>query len=141
MTFDSGNLRRALSVAACHPLPASPFQFGLCEQVPVIREELFVERLAVCETTRAETDEIAEGETLRVPLMREQVVVTKRPVVKGEVVIGKRQVTETQRLSETTREEQLGITSRHVTSDLSRLYCGGRLGTTVARQHSGLTMA
>lgn len=79
--------------------------------VPVIREELFVERRPVGETTAdaGEIGEIGRGETIRVPLMREQVNVTKRAVVTGEVVVGKREVSETQRVSGTTREEKLRV--------------------------------
>ncbi len=79
--------------------------------VPVIREELFVERRPVSETSADAGDigEIGAGETIRVPLMREQVAVTKRAVVTGEVVVGKREVTETQRVSDTTREEKLRV--------------------------------
>ncbi len=79
--------------------------------VPVIREELFVERRPVSETTAdaGEIGEIGQGETIRVPLMREQVAVTKRAVVTGEVVVGKREVTENQSVSETTREEKLRV--------------------------------
>jgi uncharacterized protein (TIGR02271 family) len=84
--------------------------------VPTIREELFVERRPVSENAAdgitAGTDAtpiVTEGEVIRVPLMREQVVVTKRPVVTEEVVIGKRQVTETQHVSETTHEETLKV--------------------------------
>jgi uncharacterized protein (TIGR02271 family) len=76
--------------------------------VPVIREELFVERRPVSETT-ADAGEIGQGETIRVPLMREQVNVTKRAVVTGEVVVGKREISETQRVSGTTREEKLRV--------------------------------
>ncbi len=79
--------------------------------VPVIREELFVERRPVSETTAdaGEIGEIGRGETIRVPLMREQVSVTKRAVVTGEVVVGKREINETQRVSGTTREEKLRV--------------------------------
>jgi uncharacterized protein (TIGR02271 family) len=84
--------------------------------VPVIREELFIERRPVAEAERgAETAElggvgaIGEGDRIRIPLMREQAVVTKRPVVTEEIVVGKRPVTETQRVSDTTREERLRV--------------------------------
>ncbi len=79
--------------------------------VPVIREELFVERRPASETTADAGDigEIGTGETIRVPLMREQVAVTKRAVVTGEVVVGKREISETQRVSETTREEKVRV--------------------------------
>jgi uncharacterized protein (TIGR02271 family) len=85
-------------------------------EVPVIREELFIERRPVAGTGResemrdaGEIGAVTEGERIRIPLMREQAVVTKRPVVVEEVVIGKRQVAETQRVSETTREEKLRV--------------------------------
>ena len=61
-------------------------------EVPVVHEELFVERRPVAETID-DAGPIGEGETIRIPLMREDVVVTKRPVVTGEVVVGKRRVT------------------------------------------------
>ncbi|HTJ28122.1 MAG TPA: YsnF/AvaK domain-containing protein [Candidatus Limnocylindria bacterium] len=84
--------------------------------VPVIREELFIERRPAGETARSaqageagEIGAVAEGERIRIPLMREQAVVTKRPVVTEEVVVGKRQVAETQRVSDTTREERLRV--------------------------------
>ncbi|MDB5040337.1 MAG: putative stress response protein [Candidatus Eremiobacteraeota bacterium] len=77
--------------------------------VPVVREELFVERRPLTGATGEQAGDIGEGEIIRVPLMREQVTVTKRPVVTGEVIVGKRQVTETQHVSETTREERLTV--------------------------------
>ncbi len=79
--------------------------------VPVIREELFVERQPVSETTTAsgEIGPVGQGETIRVPLMREEVAVTKRAVVTGEVLVGKRQITETEHVGETTREEKLRV--------------------------------
>lgn len=79
--------------------------------VPVVREELFVERRPVAQrdVTATDTTPIREGETIRVPLMREEVSVTKRPVVTEEAVIGKRTVTDTQHVSETTRSERLKV--------------------------------
>jgi uncharacterized protein (TIGR02271 family) len=81
--------------------------------VPTIREELFIERREPSRATQADAAEgIGQGESIRIPLMREQVVVTKRPVVTGEYVVGKRQVEETQGVSETTREERLTVDDR-----------------------------
>ncbi|GAC1575552.1 MAG: hypothetical protein NVS3B7_08040 [Candidatus Elarobacter sp.] len=78
--------------------------------VPVVREELFIERRSASEATLAQdAGEISAGETIRIPLMREQVMVTKRPVVTSEVVVGKREVIGTQHVSETTREERLRV--------------------------------
>ncbi len=80
--------------------------------VPVVREELFVERLPVTGASVGQVGDIGEGDVIRVPLMHEQVTVTKRPVVTGEVIVGKRQVTETQHVSDTTREEKLKVDDR-----------------------------
>jgi uncharacterized protein (TIGR02271 family) len=78
--------------------------------VPTIREELFIERRSASGEVAAETaGEIGAGETIRIPLMRENVVVTKRPVVTGEYVIGKRTVSDTQHVAETLREERLTV--------------------------------
>ncbi|MFN2459141.1 MAG: YsnF/AvaK domain-containing protein [Candidatus Velthaea sp.] len=78
--------------------------------VPVVHEELFVERRPVSgDRATSASGTIGEGETIRVPLSEERVNVTKTPVVTDEVVIGKRQVTETQHVSETTRREELNV--------------------------------
>ena len=73
--------------------------------VPVTREEVVVERHPV---DRQPADRpIAEGETIEVPVREEQVSVEKRPVVYEEVEVGKRQVTDTERVSDTVRREEL----------------------------------
>jgi uncharacterized protein (TIGR02271 family) len=77
--------------------------------VPVMHEELFVERRAVAESATPTGGAIGSGETIRIPLMREEVAVTKRPVVTGEFVVGKREITDTEHVSETTREERLRV--------------------------------
>ena len=77
--------------------------------VPVYYEELYIERRPVSETTAADTTPIGAGETIRIPLMREQLAVSKRTVQTGEVVVGKRQVQDTQRVRETIREEKLVV--------------------------------
>lgn len=82
--------------------------------VPTIREELFIERMsapAEARTTEA-AGPIGESEAITIPLMREQVIVTKRPVVTGEYVVGKRQVSDSEHVSETTREERLTVNDR-----------------------------
>ena len=52
---------------------------------------------------------IGEGEEVRIPLMEEQVRVEKTPRVREEVSIGKRQVSDTERVSETVRREEARI--------------------------------
>ena len=72
--------------------------------VPVSREEVVIERTPV---SGQPTDEpIGEGETIRVPVSEEQVNVTKQTVPTGEVSVGKRQVQETQQVSDTVQHEE-----------------------------------
>lgn len=77
--------------------------------VPITHEELFVERRPAGEGVADEGGEIGTGDLIRIPLMREELAVTKRAVATGEVVVGKRRVTETQHVDATTREEQLRV--------------------------------
>lgn len=74
--------------------------------IPVTREEVFVERREVNETATGAESTIDEGETIRVPIMEEKVEVTKRPVVTEELVIGKREVTDTEQVVENVRREE-----------------------------------
>jgi uncharacterized protein (TIGR02271 family) len=76
-------------------------------EVPVTREEVYVERHPV-ERRPADTPiGTSEREEIRVPVREEHVEVEKQPVVYEEVGIGKRQVTETQQVSDTVRREEL----------------------------------
>jgi len=76
--------------------------------VPVMHEEVVIERHAV---TGGQTDNtpIGEGETIRIPVSEEQVNVTKNTVTTGEVSIGKREVQETQQVTDTVRHEEARI--------------------------------
>jgi len=80
-------------------------------EVPVTREEVVIERRPVdrVESDRTDVGDIREGETISVPVREEQVTVEKRPVVTEEVSVGKRQVTETERVSDTVRREEAVI--------------------------------
>jgi len=84
--------------------------------VSVMREELIIERHPATDSTD-QTDqqsnqpigrivEIGEDETITIPLRAEQVTVLKQPVVIEEVVLGKRQVQETQHISGMVRREE-----------------------------------
>jgi uncharacterized protein (TIGR02271 family) len=75
--------------------------------VPVTHEEVYIERRAG--SGQPSDSPIGEGETLRVPVNAEQVNVTKQTVSTGEVAIGKRQVQETQQVSDTVRREEARI--------------------------------
>jgi len=75
--------------------------------VPVNREEVVIERRPV--SGEVSNEPISEGETIRVPVSEEQVNVSKQTVATGEVAIGKRQVQETQQVSEAVRREKAHI--------------------------------
>ena len=77
--------------------------------VPVMHEELFIQRRPVTGTAPAASGPIDAGETIRVPLMRERVVVDKRTVVREEVAIGKRAVAGSERVDATVQHEELVV--------------------------------
>ncbi len=79
--------------------------------VPVTREEVVIERHPVdrAQGERMGAGEIGQGETIRVPVREEQVTVDKDTVVTEEIEVGKRQVQETQRVSDTVRREEVRI--------------------------------
>jgi uncharacterized protein (TIGR02271 family) len=72
--------------------------------VPVTREEVVIEQRPV--SGPATDQPIGEGQTIRIPVSEEQVNVTKQTVPTGEVTIGKRQVQETQQVSDTVQHEE-----------------------------------
>jgi uncharacterized protein (TIGR02271 family) len=76
-------------------------------EVPVTREEVYVERHPV--EGRASSGPIGESETIRVPVYEEQVTVQKTPVVREEVEIGRRAVTENQHVEGTVRREEIHV--------------------------------
>jgi uncharacterized protein (TIGR02271 family) len=80
-------------------------------EVPVTREEVVIERHVAAGDEPAE-GAIGEGEEVRLPLMEEEVRVEKTPVVREEVSVRKRQVQDTERVSETVRREEARIESQ-----------------------------
>ena len=72
--------------------------------VPVTHEEVYIESHPV--QSQVSDVPIGEGETIRVPVHEEQVQTSKQTVETGEVTLGKRQVEETQRVSDTVRREE-----------------------------------
>jgi uncharacterized protein (TIGR02271 family) len=78
-------------------------------EVPVRREEVYVERRPV-EGRPVAGGEIRESEQeIRVPVMEEDVRVEKVPVVKEEIRVGKREVEETRAVAATVRKEVADI--------------------------------
>ena len=88
--------------------------------VPVTHEELVIERHPVTNAT-ASTGPIGQGDAdIRVQLSREEASLEKNTVVREEVEVGKRQVTETQHLTDTVRREEARIENTgdtHVVGD------------------------
>jgi uncharacterized protein (TIGR02271 family) len=76
--------------------------------VPVRREEVVVERRPAS-GQRARAGSIRGGEEIRIPVREERVTVEKEPVVREEVRVGKRNVTDTQKVSGTVRREEARV--------------------------------
>lgn len=77
--------------------------------VPVTHEEVEVTRRRVDRPAGADDTIVEDGETIRVPLRAEDVDVRKDARVVEEVEISKRPVTETRRVSETVRREEVDV--------------------------------
>ena len=77
-------------------------------EVPVTREEVVIERRPAAQGRQA-AGAIDAGEEIRIPLMEEEVRVEKTPVVREEVTLKKRQVQDTEQVSETVRREEARI--------------------------------
>jgi uncharacterized protein (TIGR02271 family) len=82
--------------------------------VPVIREEIVVERRPVSITdggdqVRAATAgrivELGEGETISIPIRAEQITVEKHPVVTEVLVVGKRNIEEMRSITDSLQRE------------------------------------
>lgn len=78
--------------------------------VPVMREEVYVERRPVNEyESESDVNEFKmqqDDETIRVPITEERLEVTKKPYVSEEIVVGKRQVEDTETVNETVKREE-----------------------------------
>jgi len=88
-------------------------------EVPVTHEELVVERVPV-EGQTASSAEIGSDQEIRVPLSEERVTVDKSPVVREEVRVGKKQVQDTQKVSDNVRHEELKVDDQDNVTDLGR---------------------
>ena len=75
--------------------------------VPVNREEAYVERRPVERRPTDQPIDATESESIEVPIREERVDVEKQPVVYEEVEVGKRNRQQTHEVSETVRREEL----------------------------------
>ena len=78
-------------------------------EVPVSREEVFVERHPVDRRPADQPIGAGESQTIEVPVREERLEVDKQPVVYEEVGVGKRATQETQQVSDTVRREELRV--------------------------------
>jgi uncharacterized protein (TIGR02271 family) len=78
-------------------------------EVPVTREEVYIDRQPVDARPAREGDFARDSEPIRVPVRAEQVELEKRLVVREEVHIGKRAVQDTERVSDTVRRDELRV--------------------------------
>ena len=76
-------------------------------EVPVSREEVFVERHPVDRRPADQPIGAGESQTIDVPVREERLEVEKQPVVYEEVGVGKRATEETETVSDTVRREEL----------------------------------
>jgi uncharacterized protein (TIGR02271 family) len=85
------------------------------EQVQLMHEEINIERRPVnhltdsanISTTKEDIPPIESKTEIKIPLKREEIEVTKKPYVKEEIVIKRKPVSETRRISEEIRTEQI----------------------------------
>jgi uncharacterized protein (TIGR02271 family) len=89
------------------------------EDVPVMREEVTVERQRVADGTRADDVEMGEEE-ITIPVTEEEVVAEKRAVVKEEIVVRKREVEENRTVEADLRHETVDIDDQTRTKGLKR---------------------
>ena len=76
-------------------------------EVPVTREEVYVERHPVDRRPADRPISETESESIRVPVTEERVEVDKQPVVYEEVGVGKQVTQERRQVSDTVRREEL----------------------------------
>lgn len=79
--------------------------------VPVTREEVYVERRPGDQQPDAHAFDEHTGQTIRVPVSEETVEVEKVPVETEEIAVGKRIVQDTERVTDTVRREEARIES------------------------------
>jgi uncharacterized protein (TIGR02271 family) len=87
------------------------------ESVPVMRDEVTVERRPISGDEALRTEGAFQEEHIRVPLSEEEVVAEKRAVAAEEIVVRKNQVQEEQTIEADLRRERAEV---HKTGDVHR---------------------
>jgi uncharacterized protein (TIGR02271 family) len=78
-------------------------------EVPVMREEVRVERRAASDTTPSDQSTAFDGDTITIPVMEEQVEVNKVARAVEEIEVSKVQTQDTETVSDTVRKERVDI--------------------------------
>jgi uncharacterized protein (TIGR02271 family) len=87
-------------------------------EVPVMHEEVTIERRPAGETTGTSTEGPVQSRTeVKVPLKKEEVEVTKEPYVKEEVSVKKKPVSETRQVSEEVTSERVNVSGSSSTAE------------------------
>jgi uncharacterized protein (TIGR02271 family) len=97
-------------------------------EVPVTREEVEVRRVRTDRPDSGDERPFVEGDTIRVPVTAETVEVTKDARVVEEIEVSKRPITETKRVSDTVRREEVDVRQEgdiHVADDSRELAGAG----------------
>jgi len=102
-------------------------------EIPVTHEEVVVEKHSVGGRRPAD-GQIGDDDEIRIRLMEEEVQVEKTPVVREEVNLKKRQVQDTERVSETVRREEAWVDS---TDDARVQMSSGGTWQGSERRHTG----
>jgi len=79
--------------------------------VPLMREEVFIERLPAGGAASVDDRSTSERNVVRAPLSQEEVNVTKVPVVTEEVVAGNRQADSSEQVSAASNKDRLDATA------------------------------
>jgi uncharacterized protein (TIGR02271 family) len=80
-------------------------------EVPVTHEELVVEKRPPKDSSSSTSAQgpVKSKTEIKVPLMREEVEVTKEPIVKEEVVVKKKSITEARTVSDSVTKERINV--------------------------------
>jgi len=105
--------------------------------VPVTHEEVTVRRVPAGNRTATDGNAFQDGGTVRVPVTAETVNVSKEPRVVEEVEISKRPVTETKRVSDTVRREEVEVDGDAVHDVGERELTGAGAGSGASSSISG----
>ncbi|WP_087974505.1 YsnF/AvaK domain-containing protein [Oceanobacillus rekensis] len=82
-------------------------------EVPVEKDEVHVERRPVLDYEES-TRPIEDDESIRVPIVEEEIEVKKKPVVKEEVVIDKSKNLDTEHVADTVKKEHVDVTENGI---------------------------